>query len=375
MCAMLRTHLLPAEPVIIRAVDVLRIGKKLIVRSTADSGVQGYALANDNLSVLLPILRQLVIPYFIGKDARDLEILVEGVFTHGRNYKFAGMPFWNCVSHVEFSLLDLLGKMAQVQACVLFGDVLRQEIPVYLSSLRRDTSPEEEVDWLAGRLAETSAEAIKIKIGGRMSKGADAAPERTEKLVALARRRLGDDLAIYVDANGSYDDRQAIAVGSMLEAHGVNFFEEPCPYYEYEQTRAVAEALDIPVVGGEQDSSLSQFRWMIRNRVIDMVQPDLLYNGGLIRCLQVAGMAADAGMKITPHSPKADPTAAYMLHFAAVTPNLGPHQEYRAEAAPDPTWYQPALVIRHGKVALPPGPGLGFQYDEAFLNQAVVELG
>lgn len=361
---MLLGSVLPTTPVIIEAIDLLQVRGALVVRATATDGAVGYAFANSRLHVLEPMLTELVIPYFVGKDARELEALVDGVYAHQSNYKLAGVAFWNCVSHVEFALLDLLGKLVNKPVAALFGDILRTEIPVYLSSMRRDTTPEAEVDWVGARLAETGANAVKLKIGGRMSNNADAWPGRTEALIALARKTWGDDVAIYVDANSSYDAATAIRVGHILEAHGVGWLEEPCPFEDYEATKQVADALTMPVVGGEQDTNIHHFAWMIRNRGVDMVQPDLLYNGGMIRTLRVAKLAEAAGMTIAPHSPKNDPLAAYLLHFAAIVPNLGPHQEWRAVKEDDAGWYSPIFAVHDGKVALPTAPGLGIIYDE-----------
>ncbi|HRW08602.1 MAG TPA: mandelate racemase/muconate lactonizing enzyme family protein, partial [Caldilineaceae bacterium] len=244
--------------------------------------------------------------------------------------------------------------------------------PIYLSSMRRDTTPEEEVAWIGERLAETNAGAVKLKIGGRMSNNADAWPGRTEALIARARKTFGDDLAIYVDANSSYDVPTAISVGKMLEAHNVGWLEEPCPFEDYEATKAVADALAIPVVGGEQDTNIHHFAWMVRNRGVDMLQPDLLYNGGMIRTLRVAQLAAAAGMTVAPHSPKNDPLATYLLHFVAVLPNPGPHHEWRAVKEEEPGWYAPIFRPVNGTVTLPAGAGLGIAYDETALQQAKV---
>jgi L-alanine-DL-glutamate epimerase-like enolase superfamily enzyme len=361
------------SPIEIESVQVLRWRGVDFVQSRSTDGAVGIASTNGR-PYLWPVLKELVVPYFLRKDARDLASLVDGVYTYRSNYKMAGLAFWNCVSHVEFSLLDMLGKIAGKPVCALLGPVLRTEIPVYLSSSRRDTTPEEEVEWLAQRLAETNAGAVKLKVGGRMSKNADAAPHRTERLIPLARETFGDGIAIYVDANGSYDAAHAIELGRMLEAYGVGFFEEPCPWEEYVETKRVADALDMPVAGGEQDSSLPRFEWMIDSGVVDLVQPDLAYNGGFIRCLRVAKMAQNKGLLVTPHCPKADPNAAYMLHFAAVVPNLGPHQEFRGQRRKGrgAWWLSPGFEAQNGTVSVPDGPGLGVEYDPAIWREAEI---
>lgn len=351
------------SPVRIESIEILRFSDHYFVRTTSADGAVGVANTNDRIQYLWPLLKQLVIPYFLDKDARDLEALVDGVYTYRSNYKLAGLALWSCVACVELSVLDMLGKIAGEPVGELLGGVIRREIPIYLSGLRRDTTPEQEVEWVSRRLEETGATAVKLKIGGRMSRNADASPGRTEKLVDLARATWGDAVILYVDANGSYDAKKAIELGRMLESYGVGFFEEPCPFDEYEQTKQVADALEMTIAGGEQDTSVARFRWMIEHRGVDLLQPDIIYNGGFTRCLRVAQMAEAAGMEVTPHCPRADPNTAYMLHFASVIPNLGPHQEYQAQRRHAQWWDSPSFEAKNGVVRVPTTPGLGVQYD------------
>ncbi|MBM4017976.1 MAG: mandelate racemase/muconate lactonizing enzyme family protein [Planctomycetes bacterium] len=360
------------SPVKVASIEVLEIGGNHFIRSRSADGAAGVAMTNERIAYLLPILQQLVIPYFIGEDARDLESLIGGVYRARSNYKLAGLAFWNPVGWVEFSLLDLLGRAAGRSVGDLLGGVVRREVAVYMSSMRRDTTPEAEVEWVGRRLAETGAGAVKLKVGGRMSRNADAAPGRSEKLAALARRTFGDKMTIYVDANGSYDSARAIEVGRMLESHGVAFFEEPCPFEELEETKRAADALAVPVAGGEQDASIPRFDWMIRNRVVDVVQPDVNYNGGFVRTLQVARLAAAAGMPITPHNPATGFREAYVVHFASVVPGAGPFMEYNAAPARPEPWLSPALDVKNGVIQVPPGPGLGLEIDPAYLAKAKV---
>lgn len=357
-------------PVIIEKIEVLHSDYGDFVRATATDGTTGLMRANRRLRHMLPMFQELVAPYFIGKDSRDLPALIEGIYTYQNNYKFTGLMLWNSVAHVEVCLFDLLGKVANKPVGALLGEVIRSEIPVYLSSLTRETTPEEEVDWLGERLVASGAKAVKLKIGGRMSNNADAAPGRTDSLIPLARRTFGDDITIYVDANSSYDAPTAIEIGNLLEDYQVTFFEEPCPFDDDDATKQVTQALAMAVAGGEQENSLARFRSMIRNHVVDIVQPDILYNGGFIRCLQVAGWAAEAGMNCTPHAPTSDANTAYMLHFASVVPNNGPYQEYHGTPRPTPTWYTPSFDVSNGSISVPTGPGLGVTYDPVVFDKA-----
>jgi L-alanine-DL-glutamate epimerase-like enolase superfamily enzyme len=363
-------HDLFPDPIIIDAVEAFTFEGRYLVRATSADGDTGVVTVNNRLAYLWPILEQFVAPYFTGKDARDVTKLVDGVYTYKSVYKLAGIAFWNPVAYAELSVLDLLGRLAQQPVGALYGEIVRSAIPVYLSSLRRDTTPEEEVGWLKERLDATGADAVKLKIGGRMSDNADAFPGRTDRLIPLARETFGDDGAIYVDANGSYDGVHAIEVGHMLEDYGVAFLEEPCPWQEYWETKQAADGLALPVAGGEQDSCLPIFDWMIRDRVVDLVQPDVMYNGGMTRIMRVAAMAEAAGMSIMPHSPKVGAEGAAVLQFCSVAPNLGPHQEWRGEFVEPETWYTPAFEIENGTVALPGDPGLGVEYDPSIWDRA-----
>jgi L-alanine-DL-glutamate epimerase-like enolase superfamily enzyme len=367
---MFNLHSVSSAPVTIASVELLRSGKQHFVRAASTDGAVGIAAVGERIEYLYPILLQRVVPCFEGRDARDLETLLDDAYVSRSNYKLAGLALWYCVGCVEFSLLDLLGKVAGKPVGELLGGVIRREIPVYLSSLRRDTTPEQEVEWVGKRIAETGSKAVNLKIGGRMSNNADAFPGRTDRLIPLARKTFGDGVTIYVDANGSYDSAKAIEVGGMLEAHNVAFYEEPCPWEEYEETKRVADALTIPVAGGEQDTSMPRWEWMVRNRAVDIVQPDVNYNGGLIRACRVAQMAAAAGMPVTPHSPQPGVSVAYMLHFASCTPNVGGHMEYRAEPPKKEAWYTPDLQVRNGAVPVPTGPGLGITVDPEILRKA-----
>ncbi|SEL83062.1 mandelate racemase/muconate lactonizing enzyme family protein [Parapedobacter koreensis] len=357
-------------PVIIDSITLLRVENKFFIRVRSTDGAEGIVIDNGRLSHLYPIMKEKVIPFFIGKDARDMETLVDEVYAYESNYKLAGMAFWNCVAQVEMGVLDMLGKVAGKSVGAILGKVRRRRIPVYISSLTRETTPEQEVEWLAQRLQETGAQAVKLKIGGRMSKNADAFPGRTDNLIPLARKSFGDDVAIYVDSNGSYDAPKAIEVGRLLEAHGIGFYEEPCPFEDHEATRQVAEALAVPIAGGEQDSNLSMFEWMIKNNAFQLVQPDLYYNGGFIRCLRVAKMAAAVGINVTPHSPKADAQSVCMLHFASVIANSGPHQEFYGHPMKHESWYAPHFDVTEGHIIVPDGYGLGITYDADFIAKA-----
>ncbi len=304
-----------------------------------------------------------MIPYFIGKDARQLEALIDGVYVYNSNYKLSSVAFWCCVAWVEFSILDLLGKIARKPVGELLGGVVRREGAIYVASGNRDTTPEEEVAILVKGIEQTGAKAVKFKVGGRMSNNADSMPGRTEGMIRLVRKTLGDKVTIYADANGSYDVPKAIEIGKLLQDNRINMFEEPCPFDYLEETKQVADALDIPIAGGEQETSQHRFRWMIHNGAVRVVQPDLHYYGGFIRATRVARMAARAGLTIVPHVSGEGVGFVDALQFASFTPNMSPFLEYKGSLEQIGPWYDPPLRLKDGAVNVPTGPGLGIVAD------------
>lgn len=363
-------HLLP-DPVKIRNIELFRFDKEFILRVTASNGVEGYTLCNQRIPNLVSLLHGLVIPNFVGKDARNIEQLLEQVYVANSNYKYAGMPFWNCVGHVEIAIFDLLAKIAGMPVNQLLGKPLKKEIDLYLSSTTRETTPEQEAAFFEKRVAETGVKAVKFKVGGRMSKNADAMPGRSDSIVPTMRKALGQDITFYVDANGSYDLENGIKMARYLEDQNVDIFEEPVPFDEYENTLQVTRAIKkMRIAGGEQDTSLYRFGWISKNNALDVVQPDLYYNGGFIRCLKVARMAEKAGLKFSPHSPKTDPLAAPMLHLMSIVNNSGGFQEWHISYPNHKNWYAPHFEIRNGKMELPTGNGLGITFDETIWDKA-----
>lgn len=345
-------------PVAIESIRLLRKDREYFVHVRSRDGAEGVAVTNERAAQLSAILKERVIPYFIGKDARDLETHLWGVYRQQSNYKLQGLSLWCPVAWVEFAVLDMLGRIAGKSMGELFGPVVRREVPYYVASSRRDSTPQEEVEHLQRLIDETGARAVKYRVGGRMSRNEDALPGRTKTLIPLSRKVLSDGIDIHADANSSYDPPAAIEIGRMLEEIRAVYFEEPCPFDHLEDTKRVADALTIPVAGGEQEFSEWRFRWTIANRGVDIVQPDLQYYGGLVRSTRVARMAALADMPTIVHI-SGGFGFVYMLHFASYVPDVGRYQEYKKGIERYMNWFDPPLKAANGAMAVPTGPGVG----------------
>lgn len=357
------------SPVIIDSIRLLKKGRDYFIHVRSKDGAEGVSLDNNRAQYLGPILQQLIVPYFIGKDARALENHLWDLYRYRDNYKLQGLAFWSPQAWVEFAILDMLGRIAKKPIGELLGGVIRREVPFYVASGRRDTTPDQEIEYLQKLISDTGAKAVKYRIGGRMSRNADAMPGRTKTLIPLTRKKLGDAIDIHADSNSSYDPPQAIEVGRMLEEIKAVYYEEPCPFDHLEDTKRVADALTIPVAMGEQEFSDRRFRWMIYNRGVDIVQPDLHYYGGLIRSIRVSRMAKLANMSTTVHI-SGGFGFVYMLHFASCVPDIGKYQEFKKDMELYRDWFNPPLTSKAGSLIVPNGPGVGIADIRAVLQGA-----
>lgn len=359
------------EPVKLESVELLRNGKTFLVRARSAGGAIGYSDAHGSvMSAAYPILVKKVAPYFVGKDARDLEDHIHGVYLANSNYKWQGLPFWVSVAAVEFAILDLLGKVAGKPLGELVGGVVRRDIAVYRASGNRGNSPEAEIGYLRKIVAETGAGAIKFRLGARMRYDADST-RRDRALVPLTRKTFGDKMAIYADGNGSYDVPMALEIGRLLEEQKFRFFEEPVPFDYYGETREIASKLSIPIALGEQESSMRGFRRIIEHKIARVIQPDLMYFGGFTRSIRVSRMAAVAGLDCTPHMSGGGLGYLYVAHYASCVPNAGAHQEYKGEEDTLPCHSATSsLKSENGMLRVPSGPGLGIEIDPDFTGRA-----
>ena len=357
------------DPIIIDRLELLRYEDNFLCRVTSKDGAEGISVSNNMQMVsLYPIFVLRLQPFFLGKDARDWEQLLEDVYVYQSNYKLQNLALWVPLATIEFAVLDMLGQIAQKSIGELIGEIHHPEIAVYQANNFRGKSAEESIGLIQQQVTETQAKAMKFKVGGRMSNNADFPPDRTEKLIPLVRKTFGDTMTIYADSNGSYTAQEAIRIGKLMEEYAYDFYEEPVPFDWYEETREVTQALNVPVAGGEQEPSMHGFRWLIKEDALDVVQPDIFYFGGMIRSMKVARMAAVKGKTCTPHISGSGLGYLYMMHFVSAVPNAGPYHEFKGFNNELPLECPTSsLNSKDGTVVVPTGPGLGATIDPGFI--------
>jgi len=168
---------------------------------------------------------------------------------------------------------------------------------------------------------------------------------------------------------------RAIEVGRLLEENGISHFEDPCPYWELEQTKEVRDALDIDVTGGEQDCFMPVWRHMIEMGAVDIIQPDVCYIGGIVRTLRVAKMGALAGLPCTPHSANLSMVTLFTMHLLRAIPNAGKYLELSIEEADYYPWQyglfrNDPYLVKDGKVSVSGEPGWGIEIEPSWLDKA-----
>ena len=130
----------------------------------------------------------------------------------------------------------------------------------------------------------------------------------------------------------------------------------------------MAQALNLPIAGGEQEPSLHNFRWLIAHNALQIVQPDIFYFGGMIRSMKVARMADALGKTCVPHISGSGLGYLYMMHFVSAIPNAGPFHEFKGFNKEIPMECKTSdLKSNGGIVRVPSGPGLGVEIDPGYI--------
>ena len=368
------------SPVTIASLELLRGRNGFLCRVRSTDGAEGMSVAHGTMRMLYPIFTQTLQPFFIGKDARDLDLLLEKVYIYNLNFRLSGLALGIPLATIEFAILDMLGRIANRSMGQLIGDIHHPDVAVYQATEYREKPVEESLALIKRDVAQYNAHAVKIKVGGLMFMTKDIHAKgptgRTETMIPLIRETFGDQMTLYADANGFYSVDEAIRVGRLLEEYRYGFFEEPVLFDWYEETRQVADALALPVAGGEQEYSLHGFRWLIANHGLEIVQPDNYYFGGMIRSMKVARMAQALGKKCTPHMSGGGLGYLYMMHFVSALPNAMAHHEFKGlnthvkfNCSTSP------LSVVDGKIKVPTGPGSGVELDPDFVKKHEVVKG
>jgi L-alanine-DL-glutamate epimerase-like enolase superfamily enzyme len=315
------------------------------------SATSSHAIANSFHSLL------------VGEDPTDVERLWQKMY-RGMNYIGRRGIALHAQSGIDIALWDIKGKAVGKPISALLGGVVRDKVRAYASMLMPDTT--EETAERVSALRDDGFTAIKLGWGPL---GKD--PKHDVRLAAAAKEAAGDG-DVLIDAGHGYvaDAKTAIGVARELEQLGVYWLEEPFEPDEYEAYAELADAVDIRVAAGEQDTTVWGFRELIERGHVDLVQPDVTRCGGITELLRIGALAREHGVETVPHAWKSGIIKAASLHANAVLPDAT-FQEYCVADTPiNQTLVKERMPLdADGFVAVPTGPGLGIELNEEVLER------
>lgn len=343
------------------------------VRATSDTGAQGWGqVSTYNADITCEIFHRQVARHALGTDALDFADTLNLIGE--REHKYPGSYLRRAMTGLDTALLDLRGKLEGKPVTALLGGS-PGKLRAYASSMKRDITPEDEAKRFLALRDKYGFDAFKWRVGAECGRDRDEWPGRTESVIPVVSKALGDGIDKLVDGNSCYTPKRAIEVGRMLEQNGIGHFEEPCPYWEFEQTKQVTDALSIDVTGGEQDCEFTAWKTMIGMRAVDVIQPDVMYMGGMLRTMEVARMGAAAGLPCTPHAANLSLVTLCTMHLLRAIPNAGKYLEFSIEEADYYPWQyglfrNDPYTVENGHVTVTDAPGWGVNISPAWLDKA-----
>jgi len=284
-----------------------------------------------------------------------------------------GLHRW-ALGAVTMALDDLRARVRGVPVSALYGDRLRERVRPYASSRGyvEGSTPIEAWSEEAAAMSDVGFRAMKLRIGRFDLDGEIAAIERV----------LEDSppMTWMADGNGAYSIEESRRIGERLEVFGFRWLEEPLPTSDYDAYTSLARELTIPLAGGEILESAESARPYLAGGAFDLIQPDVSICGGIAGVLEIARAAAAVGRVTVPHACSGAIAMAATLHVLAVLdvpPNAPPWAEpllefdvgenpIRTDLATTP--FRPI----DGWMAIPDGPGLGIEIDEAEVRRLTV---
>ncbi|AUQ51969.1 putative mandelate racemase/muconate lactonizing enzyme (plasmid) [Phaeobacter inhibens] len=340
------------------------------VRVTSEDGRQGWGqVSTYNSDLTCEILHRQVAPWALGRGMDAMEAVIAEIPL--REHKYPGTYLRRAMAGLDTAVWDWRGRVAEKPVAELLGGS-SGPIRAYASSMRRDITPKDEAERLKALRDDFGFDAFKVRVGAECGEDRDEWPGRTEAIIPQIRTALGEGVALLVDGNSGFSPIRAIEVGQLLQDHGYEHFEEPCPYWILEQTAEVTRALDLDVAGGEQDWDLQTWHRMIEMRAVDIIQPDILYLGGMTRSMEVARLGAAAGLPCTPHCANLSMVTLFTMHLMRAVDLPGRYLEFSSEGEDYYPWQRDLFVtdpfvICDGQVTVSEVPGWGVEINPEWL--------
>ena len=317
----------------------------LLVRIETEGGLHGWGegFGFNLVDTTKDAIDRLLAPACLGQDARDIAGLTRMLARRFHNFGRNG-PVTFGISGIDIALWDIKAKAAGKPLHALLGKAARKRVPAYASLLRYGVPAD---------VARNTADAIRR--GYRQIK----LHEVNLDCIRAARATAPPGVPLMLDINCAWETtEEAIAFCRAVEGMNIRWVEEPTwPPEDVSATARVRAASRCGISAGENAGGSMDFAHLLAARAVDVAQPSVTKMGGISAMMEVAAMAAAAGVELVPHCPYFGPGLLASLHFLAACEVEQPIEIYFADLAAPP--YGKALDVVDGYITVPEGAGLG----------------
>ena len=297
-------------------------------------------------------------PLLIGADPLASELLWDQMYRtliHGRK----GDPML-AISEVDCGLWDIRGKWMGQPVHRLLGGPTHKEIPAYASALGHSVEPEA-ASQQAKQFVSQGYKATKWFLRSGPWDG----PEGMTRNLALAetlREAVGEGVDIMLDAWNSWDVPYAIRMAQQLAEFNIRWLEEPVMPDKLESYVEIQRASPILISGGEHEYTRWGFRYIVENKAMDILQPDIYWAGGISETVKICALASTFDLPVIPHGHSTHATAHLI---ASQPPNVCPILEYLVKwQLLHQFFLRDQLVPKNGMITVPQTPGMGLILNE-----------
>lgn len=344
----------------------------LFVKITTDEGICGWGEASvEGRAATARSAVEELADYLIGKDPLQIEGLWETLYRGG--FYRGGIILASAQSGIDQALWDIKGRWHNMPIHQMLGGLCRNKIKVY-SWIGGDHP--NDVGQAAKAAIEAGFTAVKMNGTNELQivdsyKEVDAAVAR----IAEVRDVVGPYIGIGVDFHGRVHKPMAKILAKELEPYRPMFIEEPVLAENNEALKELARHTSIPIAVGERIYTRWEFKKVLADGYIDIIQPDLSHAGGITECKKIASMAEAYDIALAPHCPLGPIALAACLQVDGTAYNafiqeqsLGIHYNQGADLLDyliDPKVFD----YSDGFVKIPMGPGLGIEINEEYVRK------
>ena len=291
-----------------------------LVEIETDEGITGWGECFGPGNIALAnkfIVEKVIQPLIKGENPTNKEYIWHKVYNSLRDSGQKGMPI-QALSGIDIAMWDILSKKANLPLYQLLGGKCNNQIPVYGYGMMLQKKPVEQLIELfqkeAKEIKEKNFKAMKMKIG--------IGPKDDLKLVKAVREAIGDDYKLMVDANHAYNLSDALYVGKGLDEMNIYWFEEPVAPEDYEGYKELKKKLNTNIAGGEAEFTKYGWNQLIKNRCVDIAQPEVCGLGGITEYLKVSALAQSNFIPIINHVWGSALSIAVNLHLLTSMPDM-----------------------------------------------------